>query len=457
MFKKTRKLLALVLSITMILTAAAGCGSTGGEPAAADSPKATGQNQGNTENPTAQPDTEPTGDSKESSEEGLHKLTQEDVLEIYDPVVKAEYKDDSMTEAVKSGSGKDLELTEEEKEKIRSMNLTVALEQDHLDDSMKLVQQAFRDQCADLNIELKDIWVAPAQDGSSQMEDYQRIEAIAQDYDAIFTCPSDAAMQTEILKKIMKKTKVGFMLAVPFDQDWNDPNFIGITDIDAYQAGVYSAKAAVKINNGKGKIGTIGYINGKNGTINTCYQRYVGWDDVFAENPDVEVVQEWYDDPAESKSVITGLLASNPDISVLLIDWANPPADSAQTAFKELGYEPWKDISMVTIDIDNTITIPMATDGPDNNYTGAFVAQTWYTAGANLIKMYAKHLLAEETGADYPRFVVSSPLPVTVYDNLKTNFTYCMPETVTEIPMPPEIDALENQWDLGVEDIWTKQ
>ena len=72
-----------------------------------------------------------------------------------------------------------------------------------------------------LNIELSDIWVATAQDGASQMEDYQRIEAIAQDYDAIFTCPSDAAMETEILKKIMKKTKLGCMLAVPFDLDWN--------------------------------------------------------------------------------------------------------------------------------------------------------------------------------------------------------------------------------------------
>lgn len=450
MLKRTKKILALGLSCMMMIASAAGCGSTQSQPA--DQPAA--QTAETQQNPSA----EPTGqdETKDSAEEGLHKLTQQDILDIYDPVVKAEYKDDSMSEAVKSGTGADLKLTEEEKDKIRSMNLKIALEQDHLDDSMKLIQQAFRDQCEDLNIELSDIWVATAQDGASQMEDYQRIEAIAQDYDAIFTCPSDAAMETEILKKIMKKTKLGCMLAVPFDLDWNDPNFIGITDIDAYQAGIYSAEAAVKILNGQGKIGTIGYINGKNGTINTCYQRYKGWDDVLAKYPDVEVVDEWYDDPAESKSVITGLLASNPDIKVLLIDWANPPADNAQTAFKELGYEAWKDISMVTIDIDNTITIPMATDGPDHNYTGAFVAQTWYTAGANLVKMYCKNLLAEETGETYPKFVVSSPLPVTVYENLKTNFTYCVPESVTEIPVPAEIDALENQWDLGVEDIWSK-
>ena len=72
------------------------------------------------------------------------------------------------------------------------------------------------------------------------------------------------------------------------------------------------------------------------------------------------------------------------------------------------------------------------------------------------MKMYCKNLLAEETGEAYPKFVVSSPLPVTVYENLKTNFTYCVPESVTEIPVPAEIDALENQWDLGVEDIWSK-
>jgi ABC-type sugar transport system substrate-binding protein len=238
------------------------------------------------------------------------------------------------------------------------------------------------------------------------------------------------------------------LLSVPFGLDWNDPNFIGISDIDAHQAGVYSAKAAVKILNGKGAIGTIGYINGKKGAIQTCAQRYKGWDEVFKENPDVKVVQKWFDDPAQSKSVISSLLSSNPDIKVLLVDWANPPADQAQQVFKERGLKPWKDISLVTIDLDNTVSIPMAMSGPDNNYTGAFITQTWYGAGANLVKLYAKKLLDAQKA---PKYVVSPPLPVTTWENLQTHYTKAVPK---DWQIPAEIMNLKNPWPLGVEDQW---
>lgn len=380
---------------------------------------------------------------------GLYKLTQDDILEIYSTQTDARYKDDTMSDGVKPSDLSKIQLTDEEKDKIRAMNLTVAIEQDHLDDAMKLAQQAIKDQCADLNITVKDVWIATAQDGASQMTDYQRIEAIAQNYDCIFTAPSGVANSSEILKKIMKKTKVGYLLSVPFDLDWNDPNFAGISDIDAYQAGVYSAKAAIKILNGQGTLGTIGYINGHTGAIQTCAERYRGWDDVFAQNPDIKVVQEWFDDPAQSKAVTSGLLSANPNVKVLLIDWANPPADQAQQAFKERGLVPWKDISLVTIDMDNTITVPMALDGPNNNYAGAFISQTWYSAGANLVKQYAKHLLY---GNDAPKYVVSPPLPVTTYDNMRTHFEKVVPATGFEIPK--QITELQNQWPLGVEDIW---
>ena len=107
MLKRTKKILALGLSCMMMIASAAGCGSTQSQPA--DQPAA--QTAETQQNPSA----EPTGqdETKDSAEEGLHKLTQQDILDIYDPVVKAEYKDDSMSEAVKSGTGADLELTEE--------------------------------------------------------------------------------------------------------------------------------------------------------------------------------------------------------------------------------------------------------------------------------------------------------------------------------------------------------
>jgi len=430
--------LVTAMSAAMLM---AGCGVKGAAPAAT------------TQVADTQATTAKTVATASDGETSLHVLTKEDITEMYNPDASASFKDATMEKAIVSGSSEELELTEAEKEIIRGMKLRIGLEQDHLDDAMKLIQQAFRDQCQDLGIELSDIWMAADQDGGSQMNDYQNFLAIADQYDGFFTCLSDASINSDILKQIMEKTNVGFMLAVPFDLDWANPNFVGITDINAYEAGVSSAKAAIKILNGQGKIGTIGYVNGQNGSINTCYQRYLGWDEVFKANPDVPVVQAWYDNPSDSKAVVAALLAANPDIKTLLVDWSYPPADNAMQACQELGLVPGKDISLVSIDFDNVVTIPMASKGAES-YAAACVAQTWYTAGANLVKMYARHILDEGKNV---KFVASNPAPVTTPMNVKTNFRIIVPETVSAIPMPKEIEALSDQWtleELGVENIW---
>lgn len=441
-WKLVSRLVALAVIFVMVIGLTVGCGSSQGAT--------NNSNQSDTqkETPKEAPKDAPKDAAAGKSEQGLHKLTQEDIVGIFSANTEAAYQDQTMKEGVKSVDIKDVQLTEEEKQKIRAMKLKIGIEQDHLDDAMKWVQQAIKDQCKDLNIEVKSVWIAQAQDNISQMTDYQRIEAIAQNYDCIFTPVTDAATSSDVLKKIMKKTKVGFLLSIPFGLDWNDPNFAGASDIDAYKAGIYSAKAAVKILNGKGTIGTIGYINGKKGSVQTCTQRYKGWDKVLKENPDIKVVEKWFDDPAQTKAVVSSLLSSNPDIKVLLIDWANPPADQAQQVFKERGLKPWKDIAMVTIDFDNTIIVPMAKDGPDNNYTGAFISQTWYTAGANQVKLFAKKVLY---GDKAPKYVVSPPLPVTTFDNLKTHATKVIPQG---FQVPSDIMNLKDSWPLGVEDQW---
>jgi ABC-type sugar transport system substrate-binding protein len=380
----------------------------------------------------------------------LHKLTQQDVLDIYKPGIQMQYKDIHMKDPVKSASLQDIQLTADEITKIKAMNLKIAFEKDALDDAGKWQLQGAKEVADQLGITIKDTWIAADKTGVNQLDDYQRIEAIAQNYDAIFTLPIDLAATSEILKKIMQKTKVGFLASAPFDINWNDKNFIGVSDADGYAAGVYSAQAALKIANGKGTIGTIGWNNGKNGSFHTVQKRYEGWDSVFQNNKDVKVVQKWYDSPVNAKQVISSLLASNPDIKVLLIDFANPPADQAQAILKERGLKPWKDIAMVTIDLDNTVAVPMANSGPDNNYTAAFISQTWYAVGKNLIKLYAKNLLY---GDKAPKFVASPPLPVTTWENLKTNYTAAVPANYA---IPEEIKKLTNQWPLGVEDQWSQ-
>lgn len=431
--------LALVLLFAASFTVGCGGGATAeSKPAQTEAPKAT-QAAAATEAPAA---------TQAAASGGLHKLTQQDVKDIFTPGTDMKFLDSSMKEAVNPPKLSDLDLTDEEKAKIRPMNLKVGLEDFNLDDPTKQMWDGFEEVAKDLNITVKDKWLTQEQNSPSQMDDFQRIEAVAQNYNAIFCLPNDVTTSSEILKKIMKKTKVGFWGTPPLGVDWKDPNYIGVVDCDGYQAGIYSAKAAIKILNGQGTIGTIGYVNGKTGANHITLMRYQGWEKVFKENPDVKVVQKWFDDPSQVKPIVNSMLAANPDIKVMLIDWANPPADQAQAAFKERGLKPWKDIGMVTIDLDNTIAVPMAKSGPDNNYTSAYITQTWYNVGKLMAKMYAKNVLYGEKA---PRFIASPPLPVTTYETILTHFKKAVPEG---FQIPPEITGLQNQWPLGVEDQW---
>lgn len=432
--KKSKRILLVAIAVFLVF-ACFGCQGAGTTPSESTAPAASdaaASPSESTESASVQP----------AGEEGrYHKLTKEDIMDVYSPVGKEVYQDMSMDEGIPSEDAAKLALTDEEKEQIRSMGLKVAIEKDALDDAGKWQVAGMQEVADDLGIEISDIWIAADKTGNSQMDDYVRFEAIADQYDAFFTLGVDMAASSEILKKIMDKTKVGFICAAPFDVDWDHENLIGVSDADNYLAGVYSAQAAVDILGGKGTIGVVGWENGHSGSFHTCWQRYEGWNDVFEANPDIKVIDKWYDAPGNAKQVISGLLASNPDIELLLIDFANPPADQAQALLKEMGYTAWGDIAMVTIDTDATIAVPMATDGPDNNYTAAFAGQDWYGAGKNIMLMYARHLL--DGSENSPKFVAAPPTPVSVYENLKTNYEILAPEGWD---IPAEVMALENQW-----------
>ena len=137
--------------------------------------------------------------------EGLHYLTKEDITQIYNPDALASYQDDTMAEPVVSGTAEELALTDEEIEQIRAMDLTICLQQDHLDDAMKLIQQAFQDACDELGITLGSIWMAADQSGAAARSDYENFLSVTDEYDAFFTCLSDASLNTDILKEIMEE------------------------------------------------------------------------------------------------------------------------------------------------------------------------------------------------------------------------------------------------------------
>jgi ABC-type sugar transport system substrate-binding protein len=388
-------------------------------------------------------------EAEEVSEKGFYKLTQQDIEEIFETAAYGEYFDQTvMTEPVTSSGPESVLLTEEEKEKIRGMNLVVAEETWGVNDPMEQMIDGLEEVMKELNVRFEDKWLAPEISSEAQIQDWQRFEAIAGNYDGFFTIALDQASGTDIIGRIMEKTMVTFIVSPVWGIPFDDPNFGGFADADAYLGGLYSAEAAIKILNDSGTLGTMGWAAGRDGVFHSVAERYRAWNDVFAKYPDLTVKQTWFDNPDTGGEVVAGFLASNPDIRVLLIDWSDSPAIQAMEVLGQLGLKAWEDIVIVTMDTADGICIPMALDGPDNNMIAAYVPLTWYHTGRLWGLVWAKNIV---TGGKGPKYVTSPPMPVTVYENLETMYKKSVPKGW---PIPKEVEELKNQWPLGVEDVW---
>jgi len=139
--------------------------------------------------------------------------------------------------------------------------------------------------------------------------------------------------------------------------------------------------------------------------------------------------------------IVNSMLAANPDIKVLLVDWANSPGVDALTVLKQRGLTS-KDIALVTIDVDDAIAVPMAENGA-NDLCQAYATQDWYSVGKIAALLFANNII--DKGAN-PKFAVTTPPPVTVYENILPCYQAVVPASWE---IPDTILALKDQWDIG--------
>lgn len=439
--RKIWRFATLTLVVFLLMACAFGCsadtnGEATGEPAT-QTPAETTEETPSESTTDEQPSD---ASSSEAAAGNGGELTPEDIAEISLDLGTAVYKDITMDEGIEGVTIEAIQLTEEEKEEIRGMGLEVAVEFGANGDTYKWMNAGIDEACADLGITVADTWYSTDQATVTQLEDYQKILPIAENYDALLTLPMDAASQSETLLEIQKKTTVAYMSTAPFGVDWyGDPNFVGVADVDAYKAGQMTAKAAVKmLGEEGGKIGTIGFIAGHEGSLLTCQLRYDGWDKILSEYPNIEVVQAWYDAPDKAKPVAQSLISANPDIDILLVDWSNPAGNQTMQVLNELGYTS-DDIKCIFIDLDDTTAVPMAMEADGISYS--LVAQPWYAVGRDCVYQYAYHLLHPE---DTPKFIASTPMPIATHYNIKNVYENSVPSTYE---IPEEITGLTDQWD----------
>ncbi|MCM3726551.1 substrate-binding domain-containing protein [Neobacillus cucumis] len=372
------------------------------------------------------------------SKGGFHELTKDDVQDISKDLGTAVYKDKTMAEGITGVTYDKIQLSDEDIAKIKAMNLKVAVEFGANGDTYKWMNAGIEEAAKKFGITIKDTWYATDQKTENQLADYQKILPVTEKYDALFTLPMDAASQSRVLLQIQKKIPVAYMSTAPYGVDWKDKNFVGVADVDAYKAGQMTAKAAVKLlGKTDGSIGTVGFVNGHNGSLLTCQLRYNGWDNVLKNYPDIKVHKAWYSAPDDTAGVTRSLLSKNPDIKVLLVDWSNPAGNQALQVVKEMGYTK-DDIRVIFIDLDDTTAVPMASE--INGMANALVAQPWYNVGRDSVYQYVYKLLYPDKT---PGFIASTPEPIATHFNIKSVYKKSVPSSYK---IPKDITSLTDQW-----------
>jgi ABC-type sugar transport system substrate-binding protein len=373
-----------------------------------------------------------------SAKGGFHELTKYDVQEISKDLGTAVYKDKTMSEGITGVTYDQIQLSEADIEKIKAMNLKIAVEFGANGDTYKWMNAGIEEASKKFGITVADTWYATDQKTENQLADYQKFLPVAEKYDALLTLPMDAASQSKVLLDIQKKIPVAYMSTAPYGVDWKDKNFVGVADVDAYKAGQMTAKAAVKLlGETGGSIGQVGFVNGHNGSLLTCLLRYQGWDDIMKDHPKIKVHKAWYSSPDDTTGVTRSLLSKNPDIKVLLVDWSNPAGNQALQVIKEMGLTK-DDIKVIFIDLDDTTAVPIASE--TNGMANALVAQPWYNVGRDSVYQYVYHVLYPDKT---PGFIASTPMPIATHFNIKSVYQKSVPSSYT---IPKEIKGLTDQW-----------
>ena len=316
-----------------------------------------------------------------------------------------------------------LELTEEEADEIRSMNLKAGFELINSSewDNANLI--GFQDACEELNIEIAAQAVCDL-DPIKQKTNMEQFGAMGLD---IVTCqPQDLDICAPTFDPLWKDgVKLTFMSNVPKGYTAGEEYVGAITD-SIYDMGVDSADLLADAIGGEGEILAI-TVSGVNYVCNTR-------DDAFLKTieekyPDIEVVEiGGFQTAAEAGQSASALLTKHPNVKGIFVSYSTPCIDVLQTV-KSLGMN---DVKIVTMDLDSTCALDMAQGG---NIVG-IACDMPYAMGYGRALMGAYGVLGKEC----PGFVTSPSFKVTK-DNLLEGY-----KTSLGIEAPDEVkEALEQK------------
>lgn len=315
----------------------------------------------------------------------------------------------------------ELALTDEQIEKVRAGNFTVAISMGWLGDdwaSQQLIglKETFEKFNIKVVAETNANW-----DDAKQIADLEAISVLKPDL--LVSIPLNGQTTASAYKAISEAgTKVVFI-----DQavDGMEPgkDYASIISSDNLALGMYLADALADALGGKGDVAAMYFANDFYVT-NLRYEGFIAR--VMAKYPDINVVAAaGHNNPNKGQEVAQGVLARYPTLSGMYASWSIP-AMGAVTAASVAGRTP-DDFKIVNENFDQIVALNMA----QNGFIAGISSQRPYDQGVAEATIGAMTLIGLET----PPYVVVPPLKVE-RASLETGY-----KTIYRIDLPEEMKA----------------
>lgn len=248
----------------------------------------------------------------------------------------------------------DFSFTEEEKQKLRAGNYTVAICYHQIADQCNTVKlQAAKDAFADLGIKVVAVTDANLS-VETQINDVE--SALALQPDVLLINPRDpdvmsatvrAAADAGIKIVFMEAIATGFKPGI---------NCVSLVNSDAYGNGWVAAQLLAKEIGFKGTVGEVFY----EAAFFVTNERDRGFEECMAQNyPDIKVVRSPFTDQELTGTNGDALMAQYPDLAGVYVSW-EAPAEYIMASAKASGKS---DLAIVTIDLGDTSALSIANGG----------------------------------------------------------------------------------------------
>jgi len=316
-----------------------------------------------------------------------------------------------------------LELTEEEREQIRNMNLRAAIAFHYSGDDWSRAQEAgMRAAFEELGIEVVGVTDAGFS-VEQQVADVENLKAMG--LDILISIPVDPVATSDVFQRAANDgLTIVFMDNVPAGLVPGE-DYVSVVSADNYGNGVVAAQIMCQALEGEGEIGIVYHA----ADFFVTNQRAEAFENEIVENcPGVEIVDRGgFDDPNLVSEVADAMLTRNPNIDGIFGNWDIPAEHIAASAISA----GRSDLVVTTVDLGHNVARMIAERG----VVAGLGAQLPFDQGRAQVMLAAYGLLGKEA----PPFVAVPAQPVW-FDNLLEAY-----ELVYHEPAPQWLVDLWNE------------